>query len=338
MPNRCFVIGPMGGRQMGTLRWLAEEVIKPLLPDWQVTTPDSSQIGNVMTHVIKSCDRAQLVVAITNGNNPNVLYEIAVLDALGRACIPVKVIGGPGGNGKTDEAEKMPFDRAAYRSFRIHKAPGRRAETDRIMRGAIDAALEIRASGGMYQNPITDFFEVPLSSFSSAHGLARGYYLNLVRLAALALPKVAMPGSQYDPGRYAARELEVILPGRLHQAGRESVAELLKRGLIAKVTLNADGREITLYEWVKQQEPIFRWVDFPTTLATLRGNVIGRLGRDENKDPGRPEFRELEADEIDQFRLALHGQVNKDTTTDAVRGVVRIREWSEKPDLNGVGP
>ena len=42
-----WMIGPMGGRQMGTLRWLAEEVIKPLLPDWQVTTPDSSQIGNV---------------------------------------------------------------------------------------------------------------------------------------------------------------------------------------------------------------------------------------------------------------------------------------------------
>ena len=338
MPNRCFVIGPMSGRQMGTLRWLAEEVIKPLLPDWQVTTPDSSEIGKIMTHVIKSCDRAQLVIAITNGNNPNVLYEIAVLDALGRACIPVKVIGAPGSSGKTDETEKMAFDRADYRIFRIYKAADRRAETDSIMRGAIDAALDIRAKGGMYQNPVTDFFGVPLSSFSSAYGLARGYYLNLVRRAALALPKVAMPGSSYDPGRYPARELEVILPGRMHQVGREGVADLLKRGLIAKVTLDAEGREITLYEWVKQQEPIFRWVDFPTTLATLRDNVIGRLGRDENKDPARPEFRELEDDEIDQFRLALHGQVNKDSTTDAVRSVVRIREWSEKPELSGSGP
>ena len=73
-------------------------------------------------------------------------------------------------------------------------------------------------------------------------------------------------------------------------------------------------------------------------MATLRGNVIGRLGRDENKNPERAEFRELDADEIDQFRLALHGQVNKDTTTDAVRSVVRIREWSEKPELNVLGP
>ena len=153
MPNRCFVIGPMGERQMATLRWLAEDVIQPLLPDWQVSTPNSSQIGNVMDHVIKSCDRAQLVVAIINGNNPNVLYEIAVLDALGRACIPVKVIGAPGSSGKTDETEKIPFDRAAYRSFRIHKAPGRRAETDRIIRDAIDSALEIRAKGGTIKTP-----------------------------------------------------------------------------------------------------------------------------------------------------------------------------------------
>ena len=179
---------------------------------------------------------------------------------------------------------------------------------------------------------------MPLSSFSGAYGLARGYYLNLVRHAALALPKAAMPGSRYDPGRYQTRELEVILPARLHQVGRESVADLLKRGLIAKVTLEAEGREITLYEWVEQQAPVFRWVDFPTTLATLRGTVLGRLGRDENKDPGRPEFRELEDDEIDQFRRALHGQVNEDTTTDAVRGVVRIREWSEKPELKVLGP
>ena len=129
----------------------------------------------------------------------------------------------------------------------------------------------------------------------------------------------------------------MILPRRLHQVGRESVAELLKRGLIAKVTLDADGREITLYECIKQDGPAFRWVDFPTTLATLRGNVIGRLGRDENKDPGRPEFRELEDDEIDQFRLAQHGQVNKDSTTETVRSLVRIREWSEKPDLSVLG-
>jgi hypothetical protein len=59
---------------MDTLRWLAA-VVQKLLPDWEVATPDSGEIGNVMNHVIKSCDRAQLIIANTNENNPNVLYE-----------------------------------------------------------------------------------------------------------------------------------------------------------------------------------------------------------------------------------------------------------------------
>jgi hypothetical protein len=90
MPKRCFVIGPMSGPHRRTLKWLALDVVKPVLPaDFEVATPESSEIGNIMTHVIKSCDRAHIVIANTTGNNPNVLYEIAVLDAMGRACIPV---------------------------------------------------------------------------------------------------------------------------------------------------------------------------------------------------------------------------------------------------------
>jgi hypothetical protein len=159
---------------MDTLRWLAEEVVQKLLPDWEVATPDSSEIGNVMKHVIKSCDREQLVIENTNGNNLNVLYEMALLDALGRARIPVKIIGSQENDAGSDEAGLMPFDLAAYRFFEIHKAPERRAETDNTMRAAINAALKIRERGDIYSNPITDFFGVPLSSLSPAYGLARG--------------------------------------------------------------------------------------------------------------------------------------------------------------------
>ena len=78
----CFVIGPMGGDQIKRLEWLAAEVIQPILgDDYAVFTPDVSIVGsNVMHHVIRSCDRADLVVADTTGNNPNVLYEMAILD------------------------------------------------------------------------------------------------------------------------------------------------------------------------------------------------------------------------------------------------------------------
>ena len=85
----------MGPNFMRDLTWLANEVVKPILENiepggFTVSTPSFPKIGNVMYQVIQACDRAPLVVANLTGNNPNVLYEMAVLDAMGRACVPSK--------------------------------------------------------------------------------------------------------------------------------------------------------------------------------------------------------------------------------------------------------
>src|SRR4051812_16884426 len=107
---RCFVIGPMSPTHMPKLKWLAQKVVQPLLKphNFTVSTPDADETGNIMHHVIKSCDRAHLVVADLTGNNPNVLYEMAILDALGRACVPVK-IEEEDEEGEPEE-DKPPFD------------------------------------------------------------------------------------------------------------------------------------------------------------------------------------------------------------------------------------
>jgi hypothetical protein len=80
----CFVIGPMGEGHLERLKWLAEEVLQPILGDgYEVFTPDVT-VPDIMQHVISSCDRAELVVADMTGNNANVLYEMAILDAMPR--------------------------------------------------------------------------------------------------------------------------------------------------------------------------------------------------------------------------------------------------------------
>src|ERR1700757_3892727 len=86
--NQCLVIGPMGPQYLPDLKWLAkEEVEKNGAPQrLAVCTPSFPETGNIMYQVIRACDRAPLVVANLSGNNPNVLYEMAVLDAMGRAC------------------------------------------------------------------------------------------------------------------------------------------------------------------------------------------------------------------------------------------------------------
>jgi len=325
MPKRCFVIGPMSGPHLETLKWLAG-VVKSLLPaDFQVETPDSREIGNIMTHVIKACDRAHLVIANTTGNNPNVLYEIAVLDAMGRACIPVKVAGT-----EREEKDLVPFDRAQYRYFTVYTSPDRRDDTERILGEAINKALAIRDAGDMFQNPLTDFFGVPLSSFSSAYALARGYYYNLLKPAVSGIVSGQFTGSAFQSGRYSNKVLEVIIPSNLGQASRANVDRVVAGGKVAKkVTIPAAGREITIYEWSKQTSPEFCWLDIPTTMALMRETVLGRRGRDANPDPANPEYREIELDEIEQFERALLGFMRRDMDADVLRAMVRVVHWPD---------
>jgi hypothetical protein len=328
MPRRCFVIGPMSGPHLATLNWLAHEVVRPLLPpDFEVATPDSRQIGHIMTQVIKACDRAHLVIANTTGNNPNVLYEIAVLDAMGRACIPVKI------ESAVDETKDlMPFDRAQYRHLTISRDPGRRAETDRVLGDGIREALAIHAAGDLYQNPLTDFFGVPLSAFSSAYALARGYYLNLLKPAVNGLVAGKVSQSAFDPGKYAKKALQVVIPGSLSQVSRSNVERIVTSGTVVKeARVQAPGRPITLHEWTQQAGPEFSWLDIPTTMIGLRETVLGRRGRDANPDPANPDYREIELDEIDQFQRALLGILRRDLDADEARGMIRLVPWAETP-------
>jgi hypothetical protein len=311
---------------MDALLWL-KDLVQKILPEWEVSTPDANEAGNIMYQVIKSCDRSDLVIANTNGNNPNVLYEIAILDALGRACIPVKIDEQAG---DTETVEPISFDRAAYRVFTIYRhSSHRHGETDNILRSVITATLHIEESGDLYDNPTTDFFGVTLSSLSPAHGLARGYYINFVRPAALALPDKRIGKSAFDPARFIERRLEILIPERLEDVSRSSIEELIERKTVKQISFHSKDRTISVFEWAKQEGPVFRWVDFPTTLSTLKGNVLGRLGRSANKDPEGIEFREIEADEIGQFERALKGRINAEESADAgkIRKNVCLRKW-----------
>ena len=307
----CFVIGPMGTGDLERLKWLAEEVVQPILGDgYMVFTPDVNQIGNIMHHVIRSCDRAELVVADTTGNNPNVLYEMAILDAMGRPCIPVKF--------KIDEKpDAMVFDRALYRYFELEQE---KASAQARLKAVITDLREKRDRGELFENPITDYFENPLNSLASARGLARGYFLNLVTPC---LKGTVIEGPDFAVGK-STLSVQTVLPNRLRQATREAVEKVFKQGRIKDIVIGAPGREITAYIWAEHKagngDPII--VDIPTTMASLFQNVYARLGRGTMKDPNSADFRALEDDEIKQFVRYLTIFRNQGEIDDA-SGLVR---------------
>lgn len=302
----CFVIGPMGEGQIQRLKWLAEEVIGPILGDvYSVFTPDVSEIGNIMHHVIRSCDRADLVVADTTGNNPNVLYEMAILDAMGRACIPVKF--------RIDEkeAEPMPFDRAQYRYFELEQETSAAREK---LKAVIEHVQAQRDRGELFSNPITNFFQTPLNSLASARGLARGYFRNFVtpclRGEVIEGPDFALHKSEF--------QVQTLLPIRLAQATRSAVDKAVKQGQIKNIVIKAAGRMIAAYVWTEHRDdkndPIV--VDIPTALPALFDNVYARLGSGITKDPNSPDYRFLERDEIGQFIRYLEIFANEGATSD----------------------
>lgn len=306
----CFVIGPMGPGHRERLKWLAEEVLQPILGSgYSVFTPDVNLLGNIMHHVIRSCDRAELVVADTTGNNPNVLYEMAILDAMGRACIPVKF--------KLDEkVDAMPFDRAQYRYFVLEEDT---LSAQAKLKAVIEQVELQRDSGELFGNPITDYFENPLNSLASARGLARGYFRNFVT--------PCLKGQIIEPYSLKGKinlQVQTILPERLFQATRGSVEKVFKRGRIENIVVEAEGRMITAYIWANHKDgegnPII--IDVPTAMAALFDNVYARLGRGTKKDPNSLEFRSLENDEIGQFVRYLQIFRNEGEAQDDM-GVVR---------------
>ena len=309
LKKTCFVIGPMGKGQLKRLKWLAEQVIQPILGDgYVVFTPDVNELGNIMHHVIRSCDRADLVVADTTGNNPNVLYEIAILDAMGRACIPVTF----------DKDEAMPFDRAAYRYFVLKQE---KSSAQAKLKPVIEQVQAQREKGDLFGNPITDYFNDPLNSLASARGLARGYFENFV------IPCVkgkVIKGPNSALGK-AGLQVQTLLPNCLNQATRGAVEKVFKQGRIEDIMVEAPGRKINTYIWANHQDgkgdPII--VDIPTTMASLTYNVSARLGQGTMNDPNSPDSRFLEDDEIGQFVRYLNSFCNKGAIDDNDTRLIR---------------
>jgi hypothetical protein len=328
---------------MDSLNWLAYDVVKPLLPTgFEVQTPDLNRPGNIMQQVIECCDRATLVIANVTGNNPNVLYEIAALDAMGRACIPIKIeddqqhtASDSADDGtQVTRDQRMAFDRAAYRHFTIFRAADKRSETDRIMRETIASVLHTNEAGGIFDNPLTEFYGVPLSSFSSAHGLARSYFLNLVEPAVKTIveslsQQKSLPNSSYNPATFSDGELEIVLPDKIDDANRTMVDRLQQRGHFKPITVPYRGRPLTFYEWSNQLDPArFRWLDIPTTIVSLREIVNARLGRNHATAP-QAERLELEQEEILRFRRALYARIMNQNDLD-LREKVKFLPWPDE--------
>ena len=105
-PNKsCFIITPIGNSNSAIRRkidGLIEEVIEPVLKELKydvIVSHRISESGSMTNAIIKGVYESDLVIANLTGNNPNVMYEVALRHASAKPIIHI-----------TENINDLPFD------------------------------------------------------------------------------------------------------------------------------------------------------------------------------------------------------------------------------------
>ena len=103
--KKCFVITPIGPANSSIRRkvdGLIDEVIEPVMKELKYKVEVSHRIsesGTMTAAIIQRVYQSDLVIANLTGNNPNVMYEVALRHAAGKAIIHI-----------AEDVSALPFD------------------------------------------------------------------------------------------------------------------------------------------------------------------------------------------------------------------------------------
>ena len=155
--KNCFIIGPM--KDVARLKDLGGFVQSALASfGYQVRTPDQPISGQIMQHVMKSLDRADLLICDISYNNPNVFYELGIYHCLGRPYLIMRERGTP------EMQEDLPFDISGYRYLEFTREELTNSDNQNQLKDNLEEAvrqIEVWNQGNSewwYSNPATEFY------------------------------------------------------------------------------------------------------------------------------------------------------------------------------------
>lgn len=102
--KRCFIITPIGNDNDSIRRHIdgiIDAAIKPALePDYEVVAAHKiTETGTITKQIIKEIYQDELAIANLTGNNPNVMYELAIRYCLGKSVLTI-----------AEKGTNLPFD------------------------------------------------------------------------------------------------------------------------------------------------------------------------------------------------------------------------------------
>ncbi len=210
------------------------------------------------------------------------------------------------------EKEKSFFDTTAFRYFEININDIKASQAR--LHPAIEKAHKMITEGIYDKNPVTRFFEAPLTAISPAHGLALGYFNNFVIRIFPFLKK------QW-------KKLRIVIPNRLIHCTTQSIeVKLVNPEIIKEVSYKPKkSREISLYMVPNDQEHLY---DIPTTMYSMSESVKNRMSSKDLSHTSE-EYKQLESDAINQFKSILAKFiVDREVELPDIADWVEIYDWN----------
>jgi hypothetical protein len=300
-------------QQPHTSKALIQDVIVPAVDSIGLELYRSA-IGGTTKQDLAKIDRADVIVAEVDADDPSVTRELTIAQGLGTPDLLVRVRDGTP-HADADPDGPVDVDLA-------EPAAARAALVQRL----ISTLAVFNAVGDLVAtNPITRFFGVPLTRVSAANALAIGYFANFVSpVGELLLDAhagrqitITVDGVPLDLSRYSHIRLQVVLPERLRWATDRGIRRRVDHlGLLADATIAAPellsrARSLkALRESVEPPELVL--VDiFPTTMSTMITSIDERF---ESLDPADRDphlWETIERKEIDRFDRALSRRIRE---------------------------
>jgi hypothetical protein len=280
---------------------------------FSVTAPEHLQGNRIANEVFRELDKADLVLLDlssrpgTTAPSPNVMYELALVHALG---LPFMLI-----SSTTDPAPfYVAHDRVRQAAYEDLES------TTAELHGPFAAYLDPKNRQNFADNAISGYYDgAAIIDISAAAGLAAGYYDNFVH-------RVLREGNGYlarSGGQY--KRLITVLPADLDSTAAQQIEDVA--ALAQSLGLQLESTELKLAESdirglaIKHIGPVL--IDVPSTVYALRRSprLLKHLqeSRDDLDDgPGGAE-KKTHQRLLRQFRQSLLDHLRRDRALTPIR-------------------
>lgn len=224
------VLGPMGGEKQGAGQVPVQEhmrnmvsavnqcainlrfVGKPLRP--VPVTAEKNPGGAISPFVLMHIDQADVAIVDISVRSPSVMYEIAILHALGKPTVLIDY---------TSQVGDPPFYLKGQQIRGVSDFTVE--ELTRAFMEVFSAFIAEGVAGAVWANAISDFYTVPLSDAFAASGLATGHFHNFIRwIISDGYGAITLLQGGHDPQIGPLSQLIIIRPKSLQEVDETKAA------------------------------------------------------------------------------------------------------------------